>query len=99
MAAAAVSGIQSQHICACAKHFCANNKEENRSHCNSVVSERALREIYLRGFEICVKKSDPWMIMTAFNMVNGVYTCENHDIITGILRNEWGYGGMVTTDW
>ena len=99
MAAAAVSGIQSQHICACAKHFCANNKEENRSHCNSVVSERALREIYLRGFEICVKKSDPWMIMNAFNMVNGVYTCENHDIITGILRNEWGYGGMVTTDW
>ncbi len=99
MAAAMVNGIQSQHISACAKHFCANNKEENRSHCDSILSERALREIYLKGFEICVKESQPWMIMTAFNMVNGVYTSENHDTITSILRNEWGYEGMVTTDW
>ena len=99
MAAAMVNGIQSQHISACAKHFCANNKEENRSHCDSILSERALREIYLKGFEICVKESQPWMIMTAFNMVNGVYTSENHDTVTSILRNEWGYEGMVTTDW
>lgn len=99
MAAAKVRGIQSQGIAATPKHFCANNKETNRQEVDSILSERALREIYLKGFEICVKESDPWMLMTAYNVVNGVRASENHDTITGILRGEWGYRGMVTTDW
>lgn len=99
LAAAEIAGIQSQHIAACAKHFCANNKEENRGYCDSILSERALREIYLKGFEICVKEAGPWVIMTAYNKVNGVYSCENWDIITGILRKEWGFTGLVVTDW
>lgn len=99
MAAAKVKGIQSQHISACIKHFCCNNKETNRTECDSIVSERALREIYLKGFEICVKTADPWSLMTSYNIVNGTRASENYDTITGILRGEWGYNGMVTTDW
>ncbi len=99
MAAAKVRGIQSQHIAASAKHFCANNKEVNRTESDSILSERALREIYLKGFEICVKESQPWTIMTSYNIVNGTRASENHDTITNILRGEWGYEGMVTTDW
>lgn len=99
MAAAKVEGIQSQNISPSVKHFCANNKEENRYNSDSRMSERALREIYLKGFEICVKKSQPWMIMTAYNRVNGVRASENYELITNILRGEWGYGGMITTDW
>ncbi len=99
MAAAAVNGIQSQHISAAAKHFCVNNKETNRKNSDSIVSERALREIYLKGFEICVKKSRPYMLMSAYNKVNSERTSECRDLITGILRGEWGFEGMVTTDW
>ncbi len=97
--AAMVRGVQSQHIGACPKHFACNNKETNRKDSDSRVSERALREIYLKGFEIIVKEADPYMIMTSYNLINGVQASENKDLLTGILRGEWGYKGMVTTDW
>ncbi len=99
MAAAKVRGIQSQNIAATPKHFAANNKETNRRDCNSVVSERALREIYLKGFEICVKESKPRCIMTAYNPINGERASECHDMLTDILRGEWGFDGIVMTDW
>ena len=99
MAAAMVRGIQSQNIVATPKHFACNNKETNRKNSDSILSERALREIYLKGFEICVKEADPKMIMTSYNIINGVRASENAELITGVLRNEWGYKGMVTTDW
>ena len=99
MGAAMVRGIQSQKISPAVKHLTCNNKEVNRSGCDSRVSERALREIYLKGFEICVTESDPWMIMTSYNIMNGRYTSENYELLTGILREEWGYGGMFTSDW
>ncbi len=99
MAAAIVRGVQSQQVVATPKHYAANNKETNRFESDSIVSERALREIYLKGFEICVKESDPKMVMTSYNLINGVRSSESHELITGILRGEWGFGGMVTTDW
>jgi len=99
MAAAKVKGIQSQNIVACPKHFAANNKETNRRYCDSIVSERALREIYLKGFEICAKEAHPKMIMTAYNPINGIHASENAELLGGILRQEWGFDGMVTTDW
>ena len=99
MAAAMVRGIQSQNIVAAAKHFACNNKETNRKNSDSFLSERALREIYLKGFEICVKESSPKIIMTSYNIINGVRASENGELLTGILRNEWGYKGMITTDW
>ena len=99
LAAAMVRGVQDCNISACVKHFCCNNKETNRKKSDSRVSERALREIYLKGFEIVVKESDVWSVMTAYNLLNGTYTSENVDLIQGILREEWGFEGLVLTDW
>lgn len=99
LAAAMVRGIQSQHVSACVKHFCCNNKETNRCASDSRVSERALREIYLKAFRIVAEESDVWAVMTSYNLMNGVYTSENAELLTGILREEWGYDGLVITDW
>ena len=99
MAAALIRGIQSCGVSACAKHFACNNKETNRFESDSRLSQRALREIYLKAFEIVVKEADPWMIMTSYNIINGVRASENKELITGILRGEWGFEGMLTTDW
>ena len=99
MAAAAVKGIQSQNIAAVPKHFACNNKETNRKESDSILSERALREIYLKGFEICVKEAKPKIIMTSYNIINGVRASENTQLLTGILRGEWGFDGLVISDW
>ena len=99
LAAQMVKGIQSQHISASVKHFALNNKETNRKNCDSRVSERAAREIYLKAFEIIVKEAKPWCIMSSYNIINGHRASECADLLTGILREEWGYEGLVTTDW
>ncbi|MBE5800715.1 MAG: beta-glucosidase [Clostridiales bacterium] len=98
-AAALVRGIQSQHVAATPKHFALNNKESNRRNCDSRASERAIREIYLRQFQIIVEEAQPWSIMTSYNVINGHRASEYHDMLTHVLREEWGFDGMVTTDW
>ena len=99
MAASAVRGIQEQGVAATIKHLACNGKETNRKNSDSRLSERALREIYLKGFEFAIKEANPWALMTAYNMVNGVRSSQHYDIITGILHDEWGWDGLVMTDW
>lgn len=99
IAAAAVKGIQSAGVSACPKHFACNNQEFNRNNHDARVSERALREIYLKGFEICVREANPHCIMTSYNKINGVWAHYHFDLVRGILRGEWGFGGCVMTDW
>ena len=98
-AAAVVKGLQSEGVAACPKHFACNNQETNRNRNDSRLSERALREIYLKGFEICIKEAAPFTIMTSYNKVNGVWSHYNYDLCTRVLRNEWNFQGLVMTDW
>ena len=100
MAAADTLGVQeTPGVGTTPKHFACNNQEDNRNYSDSIVSEQALREIYLRGFEICVRSAQPMFIMTSYNFINGIHAAMNRDTLTYALRNEWGFGGLVMTDW
>ena len=99
LAGAEVRGIQSQNVAATVKHFACNNKETNRKQSDSRLSQRALREIYLKAFEIIVREAKPWAIMSSYNVINGRRASESRELLTDILRGEWGYDGLVMSDW
>lgn len=99
MGTAFVLGVQSQGVGVSAKHFAVNSQESDRTRVDERLSQRALRELYLKGFEMMVRKSNPWTIMSAYNKINGIYAQGNKDLLTNILRNDWGYKGIVETDW
>ena len=99
IASSIVKGVQSLGKMTCMKHFACNNQETNRFNSNSILSERTLREIYLRGFEIAVQEANPTCIMSSYNLINGVHASESSDLLIEVLKNEWKYKGLVMTDW
>lgn len=99
ISAVQILGMEKSDVTGTIKHFCANNQESNRHHVDAVVSERALREIYLKGYEIAVKEGGARSIMSTYGPVNGIWTAGNYDLLTTILRGEWNYDGFVMTDW
>ena len=99
IAAAYINGVQKEDVGVSAKHFAVNSQETDRTSVDERLSQRAAREIYLRGFEIAVRESNPWTIMASYNLINGIHSMGNRDLLTSILRDDWGYKGIVMTDW